>query len=75
MSRRQEKIWNDPIAQVYNEKYGRIGIGLCYKIVHTFGDTKYSQDFCKWIADKRKTDKTWDISWDDMVMQFNIQRI
>lgn len=74
MSRRQEKIWNNPIAQEYNGKYG-IGLGLCYKIIMTFGDSEYSHDFCKWLMNLRKEKKTWTSNWDDLCIQFNLSKI
>lgn len=74
MSRRQEKIWNDPIAQSLNRKYG-IGVGLCYKIIQTFGDSKYSHEFCEWLMNLRKEKKTWTSNFDDLCMQFNASKL
>ena len=74
MARRQEKIWNNPIAQEYNGKYG-IGLGLCYKIITTFGDSKYSHNFCEYLMNLRKENKTWTSNWEDLCMQFNLSKI
>jgi len=70
MSKRQTHIWDNQLANEYNENHGRIGVGLCYKIIQTFGDNQYSHDFCNWIFEKRKSDKTWKLSFDDMCTQF-----
>lgn len=74
MSCRQEKIWNDLLANKYNEKYGRIGVGLCYKIIQTFGDSKYSHEFCEWLMNLRKEKKTWTSNFDDLCIQFNASK-
>ena len=75
MAKRQEKIWNDPIAQEYNARYGQIGLGLCHKIIHTFGDSKYSHEFCEWLMNLRKEKKTWTSNWEDLCIEFNLSKI
>lgn len=70
MARRQEKIWNNPIAHDYNGKYG-IGLGLCYKIITEFGDSEYSRELCEYIKNARKEQKTHTTKFEDLCIQFN----
>ena len=55
MSKRQTNIWENTLANHYNEMHGKIGVGLCYNIINTFGDSKYSHEFCEWINNERKS--------------------
>lgn len=74
MSKRQENIYNDKIANQYNDKY-QIGIGLCYKIITMFGDNKYSHEFCKYIMNIRKENKTCTKNFNELYKQFNLNKI
>ena len=72
MSKRQLNIWENELANAYNEMHGRIGVGLCYKIIQTFGDCKYSHDFCNWILENRKSNKTCKLTFKEMCNQFKV---
>ena len=59
----------DPTVIAYNNKYN-IGKGLCFKVLTLFGDSKYSHEFCKFLAEKRKTEQTSGISFEDLLEEF-----
>ena len=42
------KIMHDPDVKYYNNLY-HIGSCLIYKILMTFGDSKYSHNFCEYL--------------------------
>ena len=59
----------DPTVIAYNEKYN-IGKGLCFRVLTLFGDSKYSHEFCEFLAEKQKTEKTSEIPFENLVEEF-----
>lgn len=59
----------DPTVIAYNNKYN-IGTGLCFRVLTLFGDSKYSHEFCEFLAEKQKTEKTSGISFEKLIEEF-----
>ena len=62
MTKRNRKIrhdtykhQNDPDVKYYNNLY-HIGSCLIYKILMTFGDSKYSHNFCEYLMNRKQND-------------------
>lgn len=60
---------DDPLVIEYNNKY-KIGKGLIFKILMTFGDSKYTHKFCEFLVEWRKTNKTSGIGFNYLVEEF-----
>ena len=59
----------DPTVIAYNNKYN-IGTGLCFRVLTLFGDSKYSHEFCEFLVEKRKTEKTSGIPFEKLIEEF-----
>jgi hypothetical protein len=55
------------ITVQYCVKYG-INFDLCYDIIHTFGDSKYSHEICEWLLSN--TD-IWNLPFGEICEKFN----
>ena len=59
----------NPTVIAYNNKYN-IGTGLCFRVLTLFGDSKYSHEFCEFLVEKRKTEKTSGIPFEKLIEEF-----
>jgi len=59
----------DPTVIAYNNKYN-IGKGLCFKVLTLFGDSKYSHEFCEFLAEKQKNEKTSGVPFEKLIEEF-----
>ena len=55
MTTRNRKIMHDPNVKYYNNLY-HIGLCLIHKILMTFGDSKYSHNFCEYLMNRKQDD-------------------
>ena len=52
------KYQNDHNVKYYNNLY-HIGTGLVYKILMTFGDSKYSHNFCEYLMNRKQNESNF----------------
>ena len=60
---------DDPLVIEYQNKY-KIGKGLVFAALKTFGDSKYTHDFCEFLVNWQKNNKTSGISFEYLVEEF-----
>ena len=58
MTTRNRKITHDPDVKYYNNLY-HIGSCLIYKILMTFGDSKYSHNLCEYLMNRKQNDSNF----------------
>lgn len=63
------KHQNNPVVKQYNDLY-HIGTGLIYKIIMTFGDSKYSHNFCKYLMNRKKNESSSGCKFDELHSDF-----
>ena len=63
------KHQNNPVVKHYNDLY-HIGTGLIYKIIMTFGDSKYSHNFCEYLMNRKQNKSSSGYTFDELRSDF-----
>lgn len=60
----------DPVVNEYRKLYP-IGKGLIFKAINTFGDSKYTHNFCEYLVNRSKEEPNlYKYTFDDLCSDF-----